>query len=178
MLFKSQKDYQTPPPRIADRVLKTEGLHDIQRPLSQEAADVQARIHDRVVRKRKRKLPMPRPSRSSRDGSAAPGFPPKWSSFGEQASSRSTHSRECGPSAQCRRRSKPPSTAPPRSSPACSGVPLVPSLGRSKRIADPPRARFQQADGCLPTSPERRPVSIMILPQVHLRKPCYDFYFL
>ena len=83
MLFKSQKDYQTPPPRIADRVLKTEGLHDIQRPLSQEAADVQARIHDRVVRKRKRKLPMPRPSRSSRDGSAAPGFPPKWSSIGE-----------------------------------------------------------------------------------------------
>lgn len=24
----------------------------------------------------------------------------------------------------------------------------------------------------------RRPLSLMILPQVHLRKPCYDFYFL
>ena len=27
-------------------------------------------------------------------------------------------------------------------------------------------------------SPLPREVSIMILPQVHLRKPCYDFYFL
>ena len=24
----------------------------------------------------------------------------------------------------------------------------------------------------------RGPISVMILPQVHLRKPCYDFYFL
>ena len=26
--------------------------------------------------------------------------------------------------------------------------------------------------------PKRKTFSIMILPQVHLRKPCYDFYFL
>jgi hypothetical protein len=26
--------------------------------------------------------------------------------------------------------------------------------------------------------PRRAPDSVMILPQVHLRKPCYDFYFL
>lgn len=28
------------------------------------------------------------------------------------------------------------------------------------------------------TSRDERQLSIMILPQVHLRKPCYDFYFL
>ena len=29
-----------------------------------------------------------------------------------------------------------------------------------------------------PFSPPAPAASLMILPQVHLRKPCYDFYFL
>ena len=30
----------------------------------------------------------------------------------------------------------------------------------------------------LEETPKENMISLMILPQVHLRKPCYDFYFL
>ena len=51
--------------------------------------------------------------------------------------------------------------------------PLLPLAGRSKRLY------LVLAKVChsLPLGWKKQ-VSIMILPQVHLRKPCYDFYFL
>ena len=43
----------------------------------------------------------------------------------------------------------------------------------------PPRERFRHRVREEEPPPGRRgPDSVMILPQVHLRKPCYDFYFL
>lgn len=43
----------------------------------------------------------------------------------------------------------------------------------------PPGGKIQEAgDGETPSRRRRRSLSLMILPQVHLRKPCYDFYFL
>ena len=36
------------------------------------------------------------------------------------------------------------------------------------------RVRYTRVGGWAPEDPH----SVMILPQVHLRKPCYDFYFL
>jgi hypothetical protein len=48
----------------------------------------------------------------------------------------------------------------------------------SRWQADLPRKRgcSKGGKGSIPTAAEPR--LIMILPQVHLRKPCYDFYFL
>ena len=54
----------------------------------------------------------------------------------------------------------PPAGGPDRGKPGVRGVAV--SLSKPKGKGFPPRARF----------------SVMILPQVHLRKPCYDFYFL
>ena len=46
-----------------------------------------------------------------------------------------------------------------------------------RKGAGPPKQRGTiDTDGRL--APRRVPRSLMILPQVHLRKPCYDFYFL
>ena len=42
----------------------------------------------------------------------------------------------------------------------------------------PPKQQGSVVTGGRLGAPEGNPHSVMILPQVHLRKPCYDFYFL
>ena len=61
---------------------------------------------------------------------------------------------------------------------------------RAVRAPRPPRIRMRAARGAPPAAPTPRPrprfafsrmtdrIPVMILPQVHLRKPCYDFSFL
>ena len=55
-------------------------------------------------------------------------------------------------------------------------------LGRtqqtSKSAADEPPTRGKMPEVFFKLARLKRTNSIMILPQVHLRKPCYDFYFL
>ncbi len=42
----------------------------------------------------------------------------------------------------------------------------------------PPLSVHTCVVSCRPTDRRSSTISVMILPQVHLRKPCYDFYFL
>ena len=53
---------------------------------------------------------------------------------------------------------------------SCSGLPT----DRGSAV----RSRVVTSVFAPPTGNDRRGHSVMILPQVHLRKPCYDFYFL
>lgn len=82
-----------------------------------------------------------------------------------------------GPLAACRRRSKRCEHAAPPRAPARSWSQGLPSDARSRVIAGHPRERVQQGNIGCPRLDEES-VLVMILPQVHLRKPCYDFYFL
>ena len=51
-------------------------------------------------------------------------------------------------------------------------------LGRRRVVADGPQRRARHPRGCFVWHALVGAVTLMILPQVHLRKPCYDFYFL
>ena len=50
--------------------------------------------------------------------------------------------------------------------------------GGPRRGDGPASAAWDKIDTGWEMGPGRNPRSVMILPQVHLRKPCYDFYFL
>ena len=75
-------------------------------------------------------------------------------------------------------------------SPPLSGRSSAPDWGRPAEqegawngdsVADVPQARHgpQGGGGLSPAcGAHGGAVTLMILPQVHLRKPCYDFYFL
>lgn len=70
-----------------------------------------------------------------------------------------------------------PHTLPARFHSLSSLATSGPAPHRPARAA---RVKTSRADGARPTGrpPPPRSLSLMILPQVHLRKPCYDFYFL
>ena len=58
-------------------------------------------------------------------------------------------------------------------------IAITKGLIMSNRQASPPRKRYGTQRWTRVHSKGRSPlILIMILPQVHLRKPCYDFYFL
>lgn len=71
-------------------------------------------------------------------------------------------------------RPPPPPKAPQRP-PALSR----PSRPAGRHRTDPPAPHgWQGTQAERGEGPDRCALSLMILPQVHLRKPCYDFYFL
>ena len=53
-----------------------------------------------------------------------------------------------------------------------------PAATRALGPSGPAKATWLQLNTGGRLGPFRDPHSVMILPQVHLRKPCYDFYFL
>ena len=63
--------------------------------------------------------------------------------------------------------------------PSGEPLPFVDAFSRAGRgRGEPRRSPPPPPSGALLSRSPLRLVSVMILPQVHLRKPCYDFYFL
>ena len=117
-------------------------------------------------------------SRGSRSPKLLDFTPPR----GETCSTRSPRRRANRspklPSSQARRRkSKHPSTpAAPRATSGPAGSFLV-AADRGRTTSSSSRApAFSKS--VVPKQTRRLFFLVMILPQVHLRKPCYDFYFL
>lgn len=75
--------------------------------------------------------------------------------------------------------SPPPPTAPPPKAPQRPPALSRPSRPAGRHRTDPPAPHgWQGTQAERGEGPDRCALSLMILPQVHLRKPCYDFYFL
>ena len=62
--------------------------------------------------------------------------------------------------------------------PSASGTPATSTEISLQKYSSSPRSERRRPAGETRLLQNEGRVSLMILPQVHLRKPCYDFYFL